>query len=170
MPESIHTEPETSRVAPGSLRVDGPSARYLYADLLAALTAATLPWSTSGFAILLGLCFLPWSRCCRPLRCADILRLLGRPICLLPLALFALAVVGMLWGNSPWPDRLHGIGPLVKLLVIPFLVYHFQRSQRGAWVFGAFLGSCTVLMVLSWIVLLTPGLKLDRDPKTTACR
>jgi hypothetical protein len=74
--------------------------------------------------------------------------------------LVALAVAGTLWADSPWPDRLHGLSPLVKLLVLPFLLYHFQRSRRGAWVFVAFLGSCVVLMALSWIVLLAPGLKL----------
>jgi hypothetical protein len=136
------------------------AARYLYADLLAALTAAALPWSTSGFAILLGFWFLALVPLVPTLEVRAFLRLWFRPVCLAPLALVAFAVVGTLWSDSPWPDRLRGLSPLVKLLVIPFLLYHFQRSQRGAWVFVAFLGSCAVLMVLSWIVLLVPELKL----------
>jgi O-antigen ligase len=136
------------------------AARCLYADLLAALTAAALPWSTSGFAILLGFWFLALVPLLPTLDARGFLRLLVRPVCLAPLALFALAVAGTLWADSPSPDRLHGISPLVKLLVIPFLVYHFSRSRRGAWVFVAFLGSCAVLMVLSWIVMLAPELKL----------
>ena len=54
---------------------------------------------------------------------------------------------------------MYGIKPVAKLLLIPFLLYHFQRSQRGSWVFVAFLASCTLLMILSWIVLFVPGLK-----------
>jgi len=37
-------------------------------------------------------------------------------------------------------------------LAIPFLLYHFQRSQRGHWVLIAFLASCAFLMGLSWIM------------------
>lgn len=136
------------------------AARYLYADLLAALTAATLPWSTSGFAILLGFWFLALVPLLPTLEVGAFLRLWLLPVCLAPVALVALAVVGTLWSDSPWPDRLHGLTPLVKLTVIPFLLYHFQRSQRGAWVFIAFVGSCALLMALSWIVLLAPELKL----------
>jgi hypothetical protein len=36
---------------------------------------------------------------------------------------------------------LRGIKPASKLLLIPFLLYQFQRSQRGPGVFSAFLGS-----------------------------
>jgi hypothetical protein len=79
---------------------------------------------------------------------------------LLPLLFFALAVVGTLWAEVPWPARLHGINPVAKLLVIPALLYHFERSERGAWVFVSFLVSCALLMVLSWIVLFAPALKL----------
>ena len=42
--------------------------------------------------------------------------------------------------------------PPTKLLVLPLLFYHFERSARGMWVFIAFLASCTLLMVVSWIV------------------
>ena len=42
--------------------------------------------------------------------------------------------------------------PTVKLLVLPVLFYHFERSTRGMWVFIAFLMSCALLMVMSWIV------------------
>lgn len=74
--------------------------------------------------------------------------------------MLALAVVGTLWADGPWRARIHGISPVVKLLAIPFLLYHFERSQRGAWVFVAFLASCGLLMGLSWIVLFDPELKV----------
>ena len=42
---------------------------------------------------------------------------------------------------------LYALSPATKLLVLPFLFYHFERSTRGMWVFVAFLASCTLLMV-----------------------
>ena len=57
------------------------------------------------------------------------------------------AVVGRAWGA-----RLYAVGPAAKLLMLPVLFYHFERSARGMWVFVAFLVSCALLMVMSWIV------------------
>jgi O-antigen ligase len=134
-----------------------PSRQILAVDILAVLTAVSLPWSTSAVGLLIVL----WLLALVPtLNARAHLRFLNRPSCLLPLCFFALAVVGTLWADAPWPARLHGISPVAKLLVIPALLYHFERSERGAWVFVAFLVSCSLLMVLSWIVLFAPALKL----------
>jgi O-antigen ligase len=54
---------------------------------------------------------------------------------------------------------LRGIKPASKPLLIPFLLYQFRRLQRGPWVFNAFLGSCTLLMIVSRIVLCLPQFK-----------
>ena len=129
----------------------------LTVDVLAVLVAAVLPWSTSGVGILMVLWFLALIPTLDP---RALLRSLTRPASALPLALFALAVVGTLWSDSPWPARLHGINPVAKLFAIPLLLYHFERSQRSIWVFAAFLVSCALLMALSWIVLFAPELKL----------
>src|SRR4029078_6920692 len=80
------------------------------------------------------------------------LQSLKRPICFLPFALVALALVGTLWSDAPWSTRLYAVSPTVKLLVLPGLFYHFERSARGMWVFVAFLVSCTLMMLMSWIV------------------
>jgi O-antigen ligase len=48
----------------------------------------------------------------------------------------------------------------VKLLMLPLLLFHFERSERGLWVFAAFLISCTLLAMMSWIVAFDPGLSL----------
>ncbi|MCP1852313.1 MULTISPECIES: hypothetical protein [unclassified Bradyrhizobium] len=77
----------------------------------------------------------------------------------MPIALVALAVIGVAWSETSWAERLQGIKPLSKLL-LPFLLGYFQPSQRGLWVFVAFLVSCTPLMILSWIALAAPQLKL----------
>ena len=128
------------------------------ADGLAIMTAATLPWSTTAPAILIALFLLmmvpslDWRAYARHLR---------HPACALPFLFVALAIVGVLWSDAPWPARLHGISPTLKLLLIPALLYHFQHSKRGMSVLIAFLVSCTILMVLSWIVLFAPGLKIS---------
>lgn len=131
------------------------AAWLLYIDLLAALIAASLPWSTSSVSIL-GVIWL--SMMIPTVEARAFLRTLSNPACLLPLVLFTLAVVGMLWGDTSWLARSHGVSPVAKFFVIPFLIYHFQRSHRGHWVFIAFLASSSALLMLSWIVLFVPEL------------
>jgi O-antigen ligase len=65
-----------------------------------------------------------------------------------------------LWSDASWGARLYAVGPALKLLVLPGLFYHFQRSARGMWVFTAFLVSCALLMSISWIVAFEPDLTL----------
>ncbi len=132
-------------------------------DVFAILTALSLPWSTSLtaiFATALLVTMVPF------LDVRAFLQSLKRPICAVPIALFALAVVGTLWSDAPWGARLYAIGPTVKLLMLPVLLFHFERSERGLWVFVAFLVSCTLLTAMSWIVFFHPGLSLKTfDPQ-----
>ena len=126
-------------------------------DVLAVLLASSLPWSTSLVGILgvvIVLAMMPF------LDVEAFLRSLRRPISALPIVFFLLALVGTLWSDAAWGARLYAVGPTAKLLALPFLLYHFERSQRGQWVFVAFLVSCTLLMVMSWIVAFEPGLAL----------
>jgi O-antigen ligase len=88
------------------------------------------------------------------------LQSLKRPICAVPIALFILAAVGTLWSDAAWGARLYAIGPTVKLLFLPPLLFHFERSERGLMVLVAFLISCTLLMGMSWLVVLDPHLSL----------
>jgi O-antigen ligase len=134
-----------------------PTAQERVADILAVLVAAALPWSTSLVAIFSVL----WLIAVAPtLNFKTFKELLTRPICALPIALFALATVGTLWSDAPWGARIYAIGPTAKLLVLPVLIHHFERSTRGAWVFVAFLISCSLLMAMSWIVAFYPNLSL----------
>src|SRR5258708_6010454 len=128
-------------------------------DFIAILVAVLLPWSTSGVAIgmVLWLATLATTLELRPF-----LRSLQRPICAFPIALVALAVLGTLWSDAPWQARLQAVSPATKLLALPFLFYHFERSARGMWVFVAFLASCTLLVAMSWIVVFDPSLTLKR--------
>jgi hypothetical protein len=127
------------------------------ADVFAILAALTLPWSTSlpGIFVACWLGAVAWV-----MDWCAYGRLLKQPICYLPLALVGLALVGTLWSDAAWPARLYAVGPTLKLLVLPALFYHFQRSSRGMWVFVAFLVSCALLIVMSWIVAYDPSLSL----------
>lgn len=78
-----------------------------------------------------------------------------------------MAVLGTLWSDASWGTRLHAVNPATKLLVLPFLFYHFERSTRGMWVFVAFLASCTVLTAASWMVAIDPSLSLKAPGEPT---
>jgi O-antigen ligase len=142
-----------------------PAAWATAADIFAVLTALALPWSTSLVAIFV-LCWLGTVAWILDYRVY--FQSLKQPICFLPIALFALAVIGTLWSDASWAARLYAIGPAAKLLVLPGLFYHFERSARGMWVFIAFLVSCTLLMAVSWIVAFDPGFTLK--PQADAMR
>lgn len=140
------------------LRVWSGSAAYARAtDILIALAAASLPWSTTALAVFM----LLWLVAVIPtIDWEQFVLDLAQPALALPVALVALAMIGLAWSETGWAERLQGIKPLSKLLLLPFLLGYFQRSQRGLWVFAAFLASCTLVMILSWIVLALPQLKL----------
>jgi O-antigen ligase len=129
----------------------------LCADIYPALVAASIPWSTTAVAAFMMIWFvllLP------TINHREFVGSLKQPAFWLPLALFALVILGMLWSDAAWPERLRGISPAAKLPALPFLLYHFQRSQRGHWVFVAFLLSCTALMLASWSVLYAPDWRM----------
>nr|WP_249803597.1 O-antigen ligase family protein [Bradyrhizobium zhengyangense] len=138
-------------------RFRSPAAWSETVDLFAILTVASLPWSTSLAAIFNAaflVCMVPF------LDIRAFLQSLTRPICAAPIALFVLALVGTLWSDAAWGVRLYAVGPTVKLLVLPVLLYHFERSSRGNWVLIAFFVSCALLMVASWVVAFYPNLTI----------
>src|ERR1700761_91363 len=126
-------------------------------DLFAILTAVALPFSTSLTAIFVGAMLIAWAPL---LDLRAFLQSLRRPIAAVPIAFFALALLGMLWSDAAWGARLYAVFPTAKLLMLPVLFYHFERSGRGVWVLIAFLVSCTLLMIMSWAVTCAPGLTM----------
>jgi hypothetical protein len=152
---------------PGLLRqvASWPKSRFWQAcaDLHPALCAAALPWSTSAVAFIMFLWLWTTLLSIEPARFAANLR---RPAALLPLLFVTLALVGTLWTDDSWPVRLLGLSPVIKLAVIPLLIDRFERSGRGHWTLIAFLASCSLLMGLSWLDYLAPGLHIapDKDP------
>jgi O-antigen ligase len=138
-------------------RWQNPAAWIATSDVFLILVAVSLPWSTSLTAIFAVAALVAMA----PFFDANaFLQSIKRPASIFPLALFALAVVGTLWSEAPWGARLYSVAPAAKLLMVPLLFYHFERSARGIQVFKAFLISCVVLMAMSWLVAYDPRLAL----------
>ncbi len=125
------------------------------ADWLAVATAVSLPWSTSATSILL----IVWLLALLPtldfaLARREIVTAAGG----LPLLLWLLAAIGMLWADVSWPDRFAGLSGFHRLLMIPLLLAQFRRSERGSWVIKGFFAATLVLLLASWISYLNPNL------------
>ena len=132
------------------MQIDRAKLRVL-ADGLAALVAAVLPWSTSVTLIAIGLWFLVLLP---TLRQEDLRDTLRHPAAYLPVALFAFAALGMLWADVSWKERLSGLYPYSRLLLIPVVFVQFRESERWRWVAGAFLASCIAVMLVSYVSIL----------------
>jgi O-antigen ligase len=123
------------------------------------ISALLLPWSTAGTSVIIFASVVAFLTTITP---RIFLRLYALPVGAVVVPLCGIALIGVLWAvDIPWPDRLRALAPLGKLLFIPALAYHFARSDRGRYVFFAFLLSCTILMVYSWIALYFPSLSIS---------
>ncbi len=130
----------------------------LAADIFAVGIAICLPWSTSLTWVFVGL----WLAALIPtLDFGELRRVVTAPAGGLPILLWLLALVGMLWSiQVPWEERWDGLTSLFKLLAIPLLMFQFQRSARAHWVVAGFLLSCGLLLIISWILILMPDLEV----------
>lgn len=118
------------------------------ADWLVAAIAVSLPWSTSATAILIVL----WLIAVVPsLDATSVRREVMTPAGGLPVMLWALAALAMLWADVDWNERLQGLRGFHKLLVIPLLFAQFRRSAQGKWAILGFLVSALILLALSWL-------------------
>jgi len=126
-----------------------------YADWFAVAIAIALPWSTTATAVFIVLWLVTllssWNIA---ERCRERWMLAGG----LPVLLWGLGFVGMLWATVPLIDRLAGLNSFHKLLAVPLFALQFRDSQRGMWVLIGFLISCTVMLIVSWGLILLPGL------------
>jgi O-antigen ligase len=122
------------------------------ADWSAVAIALALPWSTSvvGIAIAIWLVVLLPS-----LDAASVKRELLTAAGGLPVLLWSLGLVGMLWADVSWHDRFAGLDSFLRLLALPLLLAQFRRSANGIWVVrGFFISSITVLIASYAIVVL----------------
>jgi O-antigen ligase len=123
------------------------------ADALAVAVAVSLPWSTSATSILVPL----WLLALLPtLSVAAVRREIATPAGGLPVLLWLLGAVGMLWADASWSERLHGLESFHKLLVIPLLFAQFRQSENGWRVVVGLLISCGGVLALSWVLWLMP--------------
>lgn len=123
------------------------------ADWLAVAAAASLPWSTSATGILL----VAWLVTVIPtLDWASLRREAMTPAGGLPVLLVVLGVLGTLWADVTWLERWKGLDSFFKLLIIPLLMVQFRRSDRAMCVFGAYLASCALVLLLSSAFYLSP--------------
>jgi O-antigen ligase len=134
------------------------------ADGFAVALVASLPWSTSATGILVVL----WLLAAMPtlsLRavCDEAATAAGG----LPVLLWALGVVGMLWADVSWSERLGGLSGFHKLLLIPLFLAYFRHSNGGRAVLIGFLVSSSALMAASWIGFAGLSLGLDMPFGTT---
>jgi len=117
------------------------------ADALAVAVVVSLPWSTTATSVLIVL----WLVALVPtLDWPALRRELWTPAGGLPVLLWLLGVLGMLWADAPWRERLGGLDSFHRLLAIPLLLAQFRRSGNGRWVVAGFLASCTALLVASY--------------------
>jgi O-antigen ligase len=124
------------------------------ADALAVAVAVAVPWSTSATLILVW----AWFAVLIPtLDLAALRRELRTAAGVLPVLLFVLATIGMLWAfDVPFKERLGGLSSFYKLLFIPLFILHFRRSQHAGWVIAGYLASCGVLLAVSWGDMMFP--------------
>jgi O-antigen ligase len=125
------------------------------ADWLAVGVALALPWSTSATSIFI----FAWLLAVLPTSDATaIKRELATPAGGLPVLLWFLGLIGMLWADVDWIARYRGLDSFNRLLLIPLLLAQFRRSDNGIWVACGFLVSETAVLILSYVLILTPGL------------
>lgn len=126
-----------------------------YADWLAVAVAVSFPWSTTATGILIAL----WLVTVLPtFESEAIRRELMTAAGGLPVLLWLVAVLGMLWADATWSERLNGIGVFNRLLVIPLLLARYRRSEHGFRVLYGFFAATAALLLVSWILVLCPGL------------
>jgi hypothetical protein len=113
----------------------------------AVAVAVALPWSTSAVGIAIAL----WLVLLLPtLDWACVKRELVTAAGGLPVLLWCLGAIGMLWADVSWDARLAGFGGFHRLLAIPLLLAHFRRSGNGAWVVCGFFVSSIGLLIASY--------------------
>jgi len=124
-------------------------------DGLVVAVAVSLPWSTSITAILIVLWFIALVSTldAASLRC-EVMSPPGG----LPILLWALGASGMLWADVSLREHIAGLNGFHKLLFVPLLLAQFRRCRHGKWVILGFFASSAALLVVSWGLMLVPGL------------
>lgn len=122
-------------------------------QIAAIATGFTLPFSTSGEAIAVSIfAVLALLTLDRPRLNAT----LRTPAGYLPVALFALILIGVLWSVQPFGGAIKWVGPYAKLLLIPLVMATAFTEKQALHIAYGFLASCVVILALSWASFLWP--------------
>jgi len=125
------------------------------ADWLAVAVAVTLPWSTTATGICIALWLIATLASLDP---RMLRRELASAAAFLPVMLWVVAAIGMLWADAAWAERLAGLNKFHRLLFIPLLFVQFRQSGNGIRVLYGFMASVLALLVVSWGLAVIPGL------------
>ena len=153
MTELARSETGDARSSARWLDWNNSAALVRNVDRLAVLIAILLPWSTTGVGVAVVLWLIALAPTIEP---RALLQSFKRLPSALPIAFFALVVAGLLWSDASAHERMHQLSQVGKFLLLPLLIYHFERSPRGMAVFTAFLISCALLAIVSGITALDP--------------
>ncbi len=119
----------------------------------AVATAFALPLSTTGQNITVAIFAV------LALMTLDIPRfgkILRRPEGYLPVALFALILIGTLWSVLPLGMAIRSISPYAKLLLIPLVIATDFTPRQALQIGYGFLAACAIVLALSLAALLWP--------------
>jgi hypothetical protein len=125
------------------------------ADCLAVGVAVALPWSTSATGIFIALWLVFALLTLDP---AAFRRELFTTAGGLPVLVCCLGAAGMLWADVSWTERLGGLDGFIRLLAVPLLLTQFRRSEHAGRVIYGFLVSAALVLLISYVLVLTPGL------------
>ncbi len=135
-------------------KADLPQKLAASRQIAAIATAFFLPFSTSGQAIAVSVFVVLALLTLNRDRFAATMR---RPEAWLPVALFALILLGTSWSMLPFSSAIKLVNPYTKLLLIPLLLATAFTPKQALQIGYGFLASCLLVMVLSYAALIWPG-------------
>jgi O-antigen ligase len=124
-----------------------PERLLISRQMAAVATAAMLPVSTSGQAIALSIFVVLALLTVKP---EQWLATIMMPAAAIPVGLFVLMVIGMLWSPTPFAPG-GGVGHYAKLLLIPVAMACAFTPRQGLQIGYGFLAGCLVILVLSFL-------------------
>ena len=131
----------------------GLAERLLISRQMAAVaTAAMLPVSTSGQAIALSVFVVLALLTVKP---EEWLATIVTPAAAIPVGLFVLIVIGMLWSPTPFAPG-GGVGHYAKLLLVPVAMACAFTPRQGLQIGYGFLAGCLVVLALSFLSFFIP--------------
>jgi O-antigen ligase len=134
-------------------KADLPEKLAAARQIAAIATAFFLPFSTSGQAIAVSvfaiLALLTLDR-------DHFVETMRRPEAWLPVALFAMILLGVTWSIQPFDGAIKWVGPYAKLLLIPLLLATAFTPRQALHIGYGFLASCLVILILSYAALIWP--------------